>query len=360
MNAPRASGSACGVRSPVRYGRNVRPSAPGSQRRRLVDQLAEVDAAADDAAQPAQRAGGGQHHAHRCQAPGTAWQNAWTRACGSAAVRGQRGEDDARGPERHRQRPGPVDADAEPAGRLVARARRRPAMPPPSCDRRPRATRARVGSHARSSSSASSTSSLQRRARDVEQQRARRVGDVDRALAGQPQPHVVLGQHHVRDARVGVGLVRAQPQQLRRGEAGQRAVAGQLRRAARSRRAPRSRRTRRRCAGRSRGSPGGSTRVGGVERDEPVHLPARGRSRRRRPRAPPAPRSVARHQSSGSCSDQPGFGVDSGYATSRRSSTSPSSATAMTFTAEVPTSMPIAVVTDFEESWPYSLTAIED
>ena len=53
--------------------------------------------------------------------------------------------------------------------------------------------------------------------------------------------------------------------------------------------------------------------------------------------------SVASHQSSGFCSDQPGFGVESGYGTSRRSSTSPSSATAMTFTAEVPTSMPMAV-----------------
>ena len=52
---------------------------------------------------------------------------------------------------------------------------------------------------------------------------------------------------------------------------------------------------------------------------------------------------VAFHQSSGFCSDQPGLGVESGYATSRRSSTSPSSATAMTLTADVPTSMPIAV-----------------
>ena len=50
--------------------------------------------------------------------------------------------------------------------------------------------------------------------------------------------------------------------------------------------------------------------------------------------------SVARHQSSGFCSDHPGFGVESGYGTSRRSTTSPSSATAITFTADVPTSMP--------------------
>ena len=53
------------------------------------------------------------------------------------------------------------------------------------------------------------------------------VGDVDRPLAAEPQPHVVLGQQHVADARVDLGLVRAQPQQLGRREARQRAVAGQ-------------------------------------------------------------------------------------------------------------------------------------
>ena len=37
---------------------------------------------------------------------------------------------------------------------------------------------------------------------DVEQQRAGGVGDVDRALAAEPQAHVVLGQQHVADARV--------------------------------------------------------------------------------------------------------------------------------------------------------------
>ena len=63
---------------------------------------------------------------------------------------------------------------------------------------------------------------------DVEQQGPRRVGNLGRGTAGEPQPHVILGQHHGRNARVGLGFVAAQPQQLGRREAGQRAIAGEL------------------------------------------------------------------------------------------------------------------------------------
>ncbi len=63
---------------------------------------------------------------------------------------------------------------------------------------------------------------------DVEQQRARSIGGVDRALAGQAEADVVLRQQHVTDLRVGLRLVGAQPEQLRRGESGERAVPGQL------------------------------------------------------------------------------------------------------------------------------------
>jgi hypothetical protein len=62
---------------------------------------------------------------------------------------------------------------------------------------------------------------------DVQQQRAGGVGDVGGVLSGEPEPDVVLGQGDARDLAVGVGLVVAQPQQLGRREAGQRAVAGQ-------------------------------------------------------------------------------------------------------------------------------------
>ena len=43
-------------------------------------------------------------------------------------------------------------------------------------------------------------------------------------LAGEPQADVVLGQENASDAGVDVGLVLAQPEELRRGEARQRAV----------------------------------------------------------------------------------------------------------------------------------------
>ena len=54
--------------------------------------------------------------------------------------------------------------------------------------------------------------------------------------------------------------------------------------------------------------------------------------------------SAARTQSSGSCSDQPGRGVESGYSRSTRSSTSPVGDTASALTAVVPTSSPTSVM----------------
>ena len=56
----------------------------------------------------------------------------------------------------------------------------------------------------------------------------RRVRGVDRQLAGQAEADVVLRQQDVADPRVRLRLVRAQPEQLRRREAGERAVARQL------------------------------------------------------------------------------------------------------------------------------------
>ena len=78
-NAPRACGSRCGVRSPVRYGRNSRPSAPGST-------ASASSTSSSKLAPPPSRS---RHHdseppadsvtAIRWNAPGTAWQNACTR-----------------------------------------------------------------------------------------------------------------------------------------------------------------------------------------------------------------------------------------------------------------------------------------
>ena len=63
---------------------------------------------------------------------------------------------------------------------------------------------------------------------EVEQDRARPVGLVQGVLAGQAQPQVVLGQEDVRGARPHLGLVVADPDELRRREPGQRVVAGDL------------------------------------------------------------------------------------------------------------------------------------
>ena len=154
---------------------------------------------------------------------------------GRRRARAPAGRRGTRAARRRRRRTCPSRRSAAPAGRRRRRARPRPGRPRrPRRRRRPRVRpetsgdSSTVGSHAGSISSVVEHLVAPAPLRDVEQQRARGVGDVDRALAGQLQPHVVLGQHHVRDARVVVRLVLAQPQQLRRGEAGQRAVAGQL------------------------------------------------------------------------------------------------------------------------------------
>ena len=144
------------------------------------------------------------------------------------------------------------------------------------------------------------------------------------------------------DPCVNVRLVVAQPEDLGRGETGQRAVAGELDQPVESDRFARSRRTRPGCAGRSRGSP--------------VGAPGRFSSRATSPCiCPDSPMpsgspvcslsaastvSVARHQSSGSCSAQPGFGVERAYSASARASTVPSGSIAMPLVAVVPTSIP--------------------
>ena len=122
--------------------------------------------------------------------------------------------------------PGPVDADPERARRLVAARPRRPALRRPcapdtaglsSTGRQPRRVELQRAQHLFAPAPS----------RDVEQQRPGSVGDVGRVLAAQPQAHVVLGQRDPRDLRVDLRLVAAQPQELRRGEARQRAVARQ-------------------------------------------------------------------------------------------------------------------------------------
>ena len=140
-------------------------------------------------------------------------------------VGGQGREDDARGAEHQRDRARPLDTDPERGGRAVTGTRchghaRRGAAG--DLGRLQRARHPRLGQLERIQHGAREAT-----LRDIEQQRPGGVGDVDRPLAAEPQPDVVLGQQHVADARIDVRLVRAQPQQLGGREAGQGAVARQ-------------------------------------------------------------------------------------------------------------------------------------
>ena len=148
--------------------------------------------------------------------PGTAWQNVWRRPLRIERRPVGGGEDDAgradcradqprlrrcpcrrrRPPDRRRPR-----RPACPARRPVAAAPAALTRPVTSGDSKA------VGSSDRSMSSAAGDLARPAPVRDVEEQRARRVGDVGGAIAGQPEADVVLGQQHRADARPELGLV---------------------------------------------------------------------------------------------------------------------------------------------------------
>jgi hypothetical protein len=63
---------------------------------------------------------------------------------------------------------------------------------------------------------------------DVEPARARRIGHVGGALAGEPETNIVLRQQHLADVAEDLGLMLLHPNQLWRGEAREDDVAGDL------------------------------------------------------------------------------------------------------------------------------------
>ena len=75
----------------------------------------------------------------------------------------------------------------------------------------------------------------QRAVGDVEEQRARGVGDVGGEVAGEAEADVVLRQEHRADAGPELGFVAPHPEQLGQREAGERGVARQLDQAGRAR-----------------------------------------------------------------------------------------------------------------------------
>ena len=197
----------------------------------LGDEVGEGRVGCEAVAEPLQRAGRREHHAHRVPLARNGVAERVHARLRIGRKRRQRGEHDARCAHHDRERPGPVDPDTDRGRRAVARPGRdrNPLWHVVTSDRdarRSRATRARAAAR-RPASRARRARRPTRCVGDVEQQRAGGVGDVGRPLAGEPEPDVVLRQHDPRDPGVGVRLVTAQPQELRRREPGQRAVPGQ-------------------------------------------------------------------------------------------------------------------------------------
>ena len=334
-----AAGARVGVRRALagQVGREEQPLDPRLPLRRAAQQL--VVGAPDRLAQPLQRAGRAEHHAHDVPRLRHGVAEGVHARLGVVRVAVQGGEDDAARAEHDGRRTAlGHHADAERARGLVARA---------GGDRHAAVGHAGDGGRLvdlrqpRRVDVERADDLVAPAARgDVEEQRARGVGDVDGVLVGELEADVVLGQQDVGDAPVDLGLVLGQPQQLGRGEPGQRAVAGQLHEAleadapldllALRLRAPvvpqdrgpqRARRRRRARRGRASGPT--------------ARCPQRWR--RRAPRAPPPPRATSPRGPARSSRDA---ASTAGSRARRRPARRRRSSIAIPLTDEVPTSSP--------------------
>ena len=180
----------------------------------LRRQLLEGRIRRERVAKPLQRSGRVEHDAHRfprvreCVAEGMNARLAIVR------VRGERGEDDTRGAEDDRDDSRLDHPDAERGRLLVTR---------PGDLRGLVHRRQPVVRHFERGEDVVAPAPV----RDVEEERPGCVGDIDRPVPVQAQAHVVLREHDPADAPVDVGLVAAQPEQLRSREARERPIAGE-------------------------------------------------------------------------------------------------------------------------------------
>ena len=223
VNAARACGSACGVRSPERYGRNSTPSAPGSTSSASARSSSYATSGANVSRNQRSEPAAESITPIACQVPGTAWQKTWRRASGSGAYAGSAAKTTPEVPRTTESGPGP-------------------ATPTPSAPAAWSPAPAATG--VPFACSAGDLGRLQGRGQplgrelerlehlaapaplgDVEQERPRGIGHVGRALTRKAEAHIVLREEDVANPAVGLRLVRAQPEQLRRGEAGERPVA---------------------------------------------------------------------------------------------------------------------------------------
>ena len=294
----------------------LRPRLPAL---RLGEQIL-VRRPAERLVQPLQRACGREHHAHRVPHSGEGVAEDVQPRFGVGPVFGQRGEDDAGGAEDDRERAGTVDADTQRSCSLVARCTDRRAL---VGGRQPLGLKLERLQHLVAPAAATSKG----------------VPDIpDRS----PSPVGGAGRVPSRMcSRAGLGLVISQPDSF----------------SAVSRSAPVRRSINHSSPTRSSISPRisralvvpedrGRRPVALVERtrviwpEKPIDAGSTSRSARAA--------SVARHQSSGSCSAQPGLGIESGYSRSARPTISPSGVSASALTPLVPTSIPTSAVTPRE------------
>ena len=178
----RASGSACGVRSPARYGSEEEP---------LDARLPGLGLAHQRARTATSGASASWNHCERARRPRASRPSPARRPGPRGRTRGrgprrrgrsgQRGEDDARRAEHDRERPGPVDADAERGRRLVAGAGR-DGVPAASSPTPARSGDSRTGGSHAAGARAPRAPRRSSPPRDVEEERSGRVGDVGRPL----------------------------------------------------------------------------------------------------------------------------------------------------------------------------------
>ena len=166
--------------------------------------------------------------------------------------------------------------------------------------------------------------------RDIQQQRSRSLLNIHRIGSRQPIANIILRAEHMRNPRKDLRFVLPHPQQLGQREVGQRRIRRQLDQPLASDLrvqpiallvcpliAPDQRRP--------------QHLAGGIQHDRPMHLPGEPDGVNSRSPAPGPPAAAitsriapwaARHQSSGSCSAQPGWGLRNGACSTAAEATS--------------------------------------
>ena len=286
------------------------PSAPGLPALRLRDEVAVRGVRRERVAEPPQRPGGRQHHAHRVPRArhGVAEDVHARLRVGAVGV--ERAEHHARRAEHHRQRAGLDDADAERARGLVAGpgGHRHAVGRGPGHLRRLQRARQPLARDLQGLEHLVAPAP----ARDVEQQRAGRVGDVDRAArrtaAAARSPWAAARARSARSASGSCSRSHSSFGAVKPVSA--RLPVSSTRRSKPTRRSISShcaavRWSFHRIAGRI-------TRSAASSATSPCIWPLSPMPAISSQSSASSAASVARHQSSGSCSAQPGRGVDSG------------------------------------------------